>query len=114
MIHNGIEYADMQLIAEAYDLMRYAEGLSPAELADVFREWNEGELGSYLIEITVDVLEQVDAATGKPFLDIVVDEAGQQGCTPRRSSRTRRASTPSPRAARSTRSRAEPGSQMRS
>jgi 6-phosphogluconate dehydrogenase len=79
MIHNGIEYADMQLIAEAYDLMRYAEGLNPAELAEVFRDWNNGELGSYLIEITVDVLEQVDAATGKPFVDIVVDQAGQKG-----------------------------------
>jgi len=79
MIHNGIEYADMQLIAEAYDLLRYAPGLSPAELAGVFRDWNAGELESYLIEITAEVLAHVDAGTGRPFVDIVVDEAGQKG-----------------------------------
>jgi 6-phosphogluconate dehydrogenase len=79
MIHNGIEYADMQLIAEAYDLLRYAQGLSPDELAAVFRDWNAGELESYLIEITAEVLAHVDAATGRPFVDIVVDEAGQKG-----------------------------------
>ncbi|MEY4396869.1 MAG: NADP-dependent phosphogluconate dehydrogenase, partial [Actinomycetota bacterium] len=63
MIHNGIEYADMQLIAEAYDLIRRGTGLSPAEIADVFAEWNKGELESYLIEITAEVLRQVDAST---------------------------------------------------
>ncbi|MEU8245556.1 NADP-dependent phosphogluconate dehydrogenase [Nonomuraea sp. NPDC048916] len=79
MVHNGIEYADMQLIAESYDLLRQALGATPAELAGVFREWNQGELGSYLIEITAEVLDQVDAATGKPFVDIVVDQAEQKG-----------------------------------
>src|SRR5689334_2035362 len=79
MVHNGIEYADMQLIAEAYDLLRRVGGHSPAEIADVFRGWNEGRLGSYLIEITAEVLKQVDAATGKPFVDVVLDQAEQKG-----------------------------------
>jgi 6-phosphogluconate dehydrogenase len=79
MIHNGIEYADMQLIAEAYDLIRRGTGKSPAEIADVFTEWNKGELESYLIEITAEVLRQVDAATGKPLVDVIVDEAGSKG-----------------------------------
>jgi 6-phosphogluconate dehydrogenase len=79
MIHNGIEYADMQLIAEAYDILRNAGGFSPAEIADIFREWNKGELESYLIEITAEVLTQVDAATGKPFVDVVLDQAGSKG-----------------------------------
>ncbi|WP_306214287.1 NADP-dependent phosphogluconate dehydrogenase [Actinoplanes sp. RD1] len=79
MVHNGIEYADMQLIAEAYDLLRQAGGHSPAEIADIFRGWNSGRLGSYLIEITAEVLQQTDAATGKPFVDIVQDAAEQKG-----------------------------------
>ncbi|WP_157252260.1 NADP-dependent phosphogluconate dehydrogenase [Nonomuraea typhae] len=79
MVHNGIEYSDMQLIAESYDLLRQALGATPAELAQVFREWNAGELESYLIEITAEVLDQVDAATGKPFVDVVVDQAEQKG-----------------------------------
>ncbi|WP_345764819.1 NADP-dependent phosphogluconate dehydrogenase [Diaminobutyricibacter sp. McL0608] len=79
MIHNGIEYADMQLIAEAYDLLRTVGGLEPAAIADVFSEWNKGYLESYLIEITAEVLRQVDAKTGKPFVDIVLDEAGSKG-----------------------------------
>ncbi|MBT2225586.1 NADP-dependent phosphogluconate dehydrogenase [Nonomuraea sp. NEAU-A123] len=79
MVHNGIEYSDMQLIAESYDLLRQALGATPAELAEVFREWNQGELESYLIEITAEVLDQVDVATGKPFIDIVVDQAEQKG-----------------------------------
>ncbi|TFC85136.1 NADP-dependent phosphogluconate dehydrogenase [Cryobacterium sinapicolor] len=79
MIHNGIEYADMQLIAEAYDLLRRVTGHSPATIADVFTEWNEGDLESYLIEITAEVLRQVDAKTGLPFIDIVLDEAGSKG-----------------------------------
>jgi 6-phosphogluconate dehydrogenase len=79
MIHNGIEYADMQLIAEAYDLLRTVGGLEPTAIADVFAEWNKGSLESYLIEITAEVLRQVDAATGKPFVDIVLDQAGSKG-----------------------------------
>jgi 6-phosphogluconate dehydrogenase len=79
MIHNGIEYADMQLIAEAYDLLRKVGGHSPAAIADVFTEWNSGDLESYLIEITAEVLRQVDAKTGQPFIDIVLDEAGSKG-----------------------------------
>ncbi|MET9344220.1 NADP-dependent phosphogluconate dehydrogenase [Nonomuraea sp. NPDC003804] len=79
MVHNGIEYSDMQLIAEAYDLLRQALGASPAELAQVFRDWNEGDLGSYLIEITAEVLDHVDAETGRPFVDVVVDRAEQKG-----------------------------------
>ena len=79
MIHNGIEYADMQLIAESYDLLRQSGGFSPKEIADIFTEWNKGELESYLIEITAEVLKQTDAKTGKPFVDIVVDAAGSKG-----------------------------------
>ncbi|MGP3707589.1 NADP-dependent phosphogluconate dehydrogenase [Gordonia paraffinivorans] len=79
MVHNGIEYADMQLIGEAYDLLRKALDLPVAEIADVFREWNTTELESYLIEITAEVLSQVDAETGKPLVDVIVDAAGQKG-----------------------------------
>ncbi|MGK5555001.1 NADP-dependent phosphogluconate dehydrogenase [Actinomadura kijaniata] len=79
MVHNGIEYADMQLIAESYDLLRHAAGLSPAEIAEVFRTWNTGRLESYLIEITAEVLAHTDAATGEPFVDVVLDRAEQKG-----------------------------------
>nr|WP_199176665.1 NADP-dependent phosphogluconate dehydrogenase [Subtercola sp. Z020] len=79
MIHNGIEYADMQLIAESYDLLTKVGGLTPREAADVFTEWNSGDLESYLIEITAEVLKQVDAETGKPFVDVVLDQAGSKG-----------------------------------
>jgi 6-phosphogluconate dehydrogenase len=79
MVHNGIEYADMQLIAEAYDLLRQVGGHSPAEIAEVFSGWNSGRLGSYLIEITAEVLKQTDAVSGKPFVDVVVDQAEQKG-----------------------------------
>ncbi len=79
MVHNGIEYADMQLIAEAYDLIRRGTGRSPAEIADVFAEWNRGELDSYLIEITAEVLRQVDAGTGRPLVDVILDQAGAKG-----------------------------------
>lgn len=79
MIHNGIEYADMQLIAEAYDLIRRGTGKSPAEIADIFAEWNTGELESYLIEITAEVLRQVDASTGQPLVDVITDQAGSKG-----------------------------------
>ena len=79
MVHNGIEYADMQLIAEAYDLMRKSLGMSAAEIGKVFEEWNKGELDSYLIEITADVLQHVDPRTGKAFVDVVLDRASQKG-----------------------------------
>ncbi|WP_372344447.1 NADP-dependent phosphogluconate dehydrogenase [Streptomyces sp. KL116D] len=79
MVHNGIEYADMQLIGEAYQLLRDVAGYSPAEIADIFRRWNTGRLDSYLIEITAEVLSHVDAATGKPFVDVVQDQAEQKG-----------------------------------
>ncbi|MFJ8728882.1 NADP-dependent phosphogluconate dehydrogenase [Streptomyces bauhiniae] len=79
MVHNGIEYADMQLIGEAYQLLRDVAGYSPAEIADIFRTWNQGRLDSYLIEITAEVLSHVDAETGKPFVDVVVDQAEQKG-----------------------------------
>jgi 6-phosphogluconate dehydrogenase len=79
MVHNGIEYADMQLIAESYDLLRSIGGLEPAEIADVFARWNEGELESFLIQMTADVLRHTDAGTGKPFVDVVEDAAEQKG-----------------------------------
>ncbi len=79
MVHNGIEYADMQLIAEAYDLLRSGLGASAGEIGEIFAHWNEGDLESYLIEITAEVLQQIDAATGRPFVDIVVDQAEQKG-----------------------------------
>jgi 6-phosphogluconate dehydrogenase len=79
MVHNGIEYADMQLIAEAYDLLRAGLAASPAQLAEIFREWNTGDLDSFLIQITADVLAHTDAGTGKPFLDVVADRAEQKG-----------------------------------
>jgi 6-phosphogluconate dehydrogenase len=79
MVHNGIEYADMQLIAEAYDLLRHVGRLEPAAIADVFREWDAGELDSFLVEITAEVLGHVDAATGRPFVDVVLDAAEQKG-----------------------------------
>ncbi len=79
MVHNGIEYADMQLIAEAYDLLRHAAGLAPAQIAGVFRQWNTGRLDSYLIGIAAEVLGHADAATGRPFVDIVADQAEQKG-----------------------------------
>lgn len=79
MVHNGIEYSDMQLISESYDLLRRGLGMSADELADVFTEWNKGDLNSYLIEITADILHHQDAKTGKPFVDVVVDRAGMKG-----------------------------------
>ncbi|MDQ6848699.1 MAG: NADP-dependent phosphogluconate dehydrogenase [Actinomycetota bacterium] len=79
MVHNGIEYADMQLIAEAYDLLRAGLSATPAEIGSIFRDWNSGDLESFLIEITADVLSHVDAATGAPFVDIVLDQAEQKG-----------------------------------
>ncbi|MFI1965019.1 NADP-dependent phosphogluconate dehydrogenase [Streptomyces pathocidini] len=79
MVHNGIEYADMQLIAEAYDLLRHVAGFEPARIAETFRTWNTGRLDSYLIEITAEVLAHTDAATGLPFVDVVADRAEQKG-----------------------------------
>ena len=79
MVHNGIEYADMQLIGEAYDLLRSGLALTPAQIADVFREWNTGELESYLVEITAEVLAQIDQVTGRPLVDVIVDAAEQKG-----------------------------------
>jgi 6-phosphogluconate dehydrogenase len=78
MVHNGIEYGDMQLIAEVYDILHRAAGLPPRELADVFAEWNEGELRSYLIEITARIFERMDD-DGKPLVDAILDEAQQKG-----------------------------------
>ncbi|TFE36273.1 NADP-dependent phosphogluconate dehydrogenase [Streptomyces sp. ICN441] len=79
MVHNGIEYADMQLIAEAYHLLRSVAGYSPGKIAETFREWNRGRLDSYLIEITAEVLAHTDPDTGKPFVDVVADRAEQKG-----------------------------------
>jgi 6-phosphogluconate dehydrogenase len=79
MVHNGIEYADMQFIAETYDILRHIGGLNPKEIADVFRDWNQGRLGSYLTEIAVEVLAHTDAKTGKAFIDVVQDAAGSKG-----------------------------------
>src|SRR5690348_7684482 len=79
MVHNGIEYADMQLIAEAYHLLRAVAGYEPAQIAETFRTWNTGRLDSYLIEITAEVLAHTDAETGRPFVDVVADQAEQKG-----------------------------------
>ncbi|EKZ4312391.1 NADP-dependent phosphogluconate dehydrogenase [Listeria monocytogenes] len=79
MVHNGIEYGDMQLIAEAYTILKEIGGLSHDELADVFEEWNNGELDSYLIEITKNILKVKDEETGKPIVDVILDKAGQKG-----------------------------------
>ncbi|MFI6869256.1 NADP-dependent phosphogluconate dehydrogenase [Nocardia sp. NPDC050406] len=79
MVHNGIEYADMQLIGEAYHLFRDALGFDAKQIADVFTQWNSGDLESYLVEITAEVLNQVDAKTGKPLVDVIVDAAEQKG-----------------------------------
>ncbi len=78
-VHNGIEYADMQLIAEIYDLLSRGAGLPAAELAGIFDEWNRGELRSYLIEITAKILRRTDEITGKPLVEMVLDEAQQKG-----------------------------------
>jgi len=79
MVHNGIEYGDMQLISEAYFLMKELLGLSAPEMQPVFQKWNEGELNSYLIEITADILGRVDGETGLPMVDVILDRAGQKG-----------------------------------
>jgi 6-phosphogluconate dehydrogenase len=79
MVHNGIEYGDMQLIAESYDILHRVGDLSAQELHQVFTEWNQGELESYLIEITADIFARIDDETGKPMVDVILDEAKQKG-----------------------------------
>ena len=79
MVHNGIEYADMQLICEAYFLMRKILKMSVPEIHETFKEWNKGELNSYLIEITADILTKIDPETGKYMIDVILDTAGQKG-----------------------------------
>lgn len=79
MVHNGIEYGDMQLISEAYFLMKHLAGISTAEMADIFARWNEGELQSYLIEITADIMRRIDEETGQPLVEVILDEAGHKG-----------------------------------
>jgi len=79
MVHNGIEYGDMQLIAETYSLLQHALGLSAPEIGKVFTQWNQGDLDSYLIEITANVLGFMDPDTGKPLVDVILDKAGQKG-----------------------------------
>ncbi|MBB6454490.1 6-phosphogluconate dehydrogenase [Salirhabdus euzebyi] len=79
MVHNGIEYGDMQLISEAYFFLKHTLELSAEELHEVFAEWNKGELDSYLIEITADIFTKKDEETGKPLVDVILDTAGQKG-----------------------------------
>jgi len=79
MVHNGIEYGDMQLIGEAYHLLKDVLGTDAKELHEIFSEWNKGELDSYLIEITADIFSQYDDETGKPMVDVILDAAGQKG-----------------------------------
>jgi len=79
MIHNGIEYGDMQMICEAYFLMRQGLGMTPVEMAGVFEKWNQGELNSFLIEITAAILKKTDGETGQPMVDVILDTAGQKG-----------------------------------
>ncbi|ASB88541.1 NADP-dependent phosphogluconate dehydrogenase [Bacillus sonorensis] len=79
MVHNGIEYGDMQLISESYFILKNLLGLSSDELHEVFAEWNKGELDSYLIEITADIFTKKDEETGKPMVDVILDKAGQKG-----------------------------------
>jgi len=79
MVHNGIEYGDMQMICEAYSIMSNYLGMSTQEMQQTFQEWNQGELDSYLIEITSEILKQTDPETGDPTVDIILDTAGQKG-----------------------------------
>jgi 6-phosphogluconate dehydrogenase len=79
MVHNGIEYGDMQLICEAYFLLKHTLNLDAQELHEIFTEWNKGELNSYLIEITADIFTKIDEETGKPLVDMILDTAGQKG-----------------------------------
>src|ERR1700681_1696843 len=79
MVHNGIEYGDMQLICEAYAILKDVVGLGASELAEIFDEWNKGNLDSYLIEITSQIFRKIDPETGKPLVDVILDKAGQKG-----------------------------------
>jgi len=79
MVHNGIEYGDMQLIAEACDFMKQGLSMSPGEMREVFLRWKEGELSSYLIDITADILGVIDPETGNPLIDVILDKAKQKG-----------------------------------
>ena len=79
MVHNGIEYGDMQLICEAYAILKDVAGLTPEELAGIFEEWNRGELDSYLIQITSQIFRKIDPETGRPIVDVILDKAGQKG-----------------------------------
>ena len=79
MVHNGIEYGDMQLICEAYAILKNVVGVEASELADIFADWNKGDLDSYLIDITAQIFRKVDPETGKPLVDVILDKAGQKG-----------------------------------
>ena len=79
MVHNGIEYGDMQLICEAYAILKDVCGFGTSQLAEIFAEWNKGELNSYLIEITAEIFRKIDPDTGKPLVDVILDKAGQKG-----------------------------------
>ena len=79
MVHNGIEYGDMQMIAEAYSLLQDIGGIEPSAMSGIFASWNEGELSSYLVEITAEILARVDDETGRPLVDLILDAAGQKG-----------------------------------
>lgn len=79
MVHNGIEYGDMQLIAEIYDLLHRGAGIANLELAEIFDHWNQRELSSYLVEITANILRKIDEQTGQPIVDLILDEAAQKG-----------------------------------
>ena len=79
MVHNGIEYGDMQLICEAYAIMKNVLGMETPELAEIFTEWNKGELDSYLIDITSQIFRKIDPETGRPLVDVILDKAGQKG-----------------------------------
>ena len=79
MVHNGIEYGDMQLICEAYAILKNAVGLNAEQLAETFSEWNKGDLDSYLIDITAQIFRKIDPDTGKPLVDVILDKAGQKG-----------------------------------
>src|SRR5258707_13884115 len=78
IVHNGIEYGDMQLICEAYAILKDVAGMDTSQLAGTFAEWNTGELNSYLIEITSQIFRKIDPDTGKPLVDVILDKAGQK------------------------------------
>ena len=95
MVHNGIEYGDMQLIAESYDILR-RRWIICRRMAEVFKEWNQGELDSYLIEITADILTKKDPETGRPMVDVIMDTAGNKGTGKWASTKRIRLSVPLP------------------